>query len=447
MGTRHGTGPGDGDDLDAAELRAECRRLEAEVALAGARLERLAQVERLHRSGQEALERNLEAARERVQVVEEELERLRDRLSAAQRLEALGRVTGGVAHDFNNLLTVILTHARFARTALADGSSAAQDLDRVVDAATRGTRLTGQLLSAGRTPGCRPSVLDLNAVTHELLQLLQEAFAPGTAVTLELDPSVGNVRFDPVHLEQVLLNLVSNARDAMPGGGTLTVGSRPALQADWPGASVENMVTLTVRDTGVGIPPQTQARLFEPYFTTKPVGQGTGLGLSTAQDLMQQNGGHLSLVSAPGQGTTVRIVLPRAEAGGAPLRPVPAPRPRPKVMVVEDEDLVRRMACRVLRRNGFDVFEARDGQEALASLGREPAPDLVLTDLMMPSLGGRELAQVLRERSPGLKVLFMSGLDLSQVVQETGWLEREQFLPKPFTAEELTRAISSTLAN
>jgi PAS domain S-box-containing protein len=386
---------------------------------------------------------------------------LQARLRQAQRMEAVGQLAGGVAHDFNNLLQVIQSHARFAIEALPYNSPVRADLTALEEAGERAVSLTRQLLAYSRRQMLQPRVLDLNDVVRGLAPMLRRLIGEDVVIVTRLAPAPGTVTADPAQLEQVLVNLAINARDAMPGGGTLTIETAPVdvgathahassappahEDAPPPGAYVR----LRVADTGSGMDEATRARAFEPFFTTKGVGHGTGLGLSTVYGTVRQSGGWARITSAPGAGTTIEIDLPRTDAPARP--PAPTPRLAPRggagtVLVVEDEVAVRRVVRRILAPHGHTVLEAADGRDALAVLAAYDGPiDLVLTDVVMPGLSGRALATQIAAERPGTAVLFMSGYTDDEIVRRDLAVPGAAVLEKPFTPDDLLAAVDAAL--
>ncbi len=375
---------------------------------------------------------------------ETEARRLGEQLLHAQRLESLGRLAGGVAHDFNNLLTVIEGNLRL----LADDLPARADrelLDDAVGASQRAAHLTKQLLAFGRKQRIDRSVFDAGKKIEDLARMLERLV--GEAVTLHVAANGDGlwVNADPNQLEQVLMNLTLNARDAMPKGGTLHV------EVDRVRSREADFVRLRVRDSGVGMDADTRAQLFEPFFTTKEPGKGTGLGLSTVYGIVQQHGGFVDVVSSPGNGSTFDVLLPAA----APLASAPKGASSAAamtsgtetVLLVEDEDAVRRVAERFLRRLGYEVLVASGGAEAIAIVGRLGRPlDLLFTDVMMPGMDGRELTERLRALQPGLKVLFVSGYTGDYLQTQTGELPAAtHFLYKPYEPSKAARLIRDIL--
>jgi two-component system cell cycle sensor histidine kinase/response regulator CckA len=386
---------------------------------------------------------------------EEALRRSEEHLRHAQKMEAVGQLAGGIAHDFNNLLTGILSYSDLVLQELRAGDPMREDIDQIRQAAQRAAALTRQLLAFSRRQVLQPKVLSLNAVVSSLDSMLHRLVGADVSLETDLDPDLWPVLADPGQLEQVLVNLVVNARDAMPGGGriviataNLDVGELHAARSG--GVPTGAYASLSVADTGAGMDVQTQARVFDPFFTTKEAGKGTGLGLSTVYGIVEQSGGHIALESAPGQGATFTIYLPRYTG---PLRIAPEHHERrtlpggtETVLLVEDEATVRSSVHRLLRRHGYKVIEARHGADALRiAEDAGETIDMVLTDIVMPEMGGRELVDRLRDRHPGLKVLFMSGYSDKAVAVDGVMPPDTGFVQKPFTAEELTRRIREIL--
>jgi PAS domain S-box-containing protein len=412
----------------------------------------------------QAERQRLEAEGERLAAAAER-ERLEAQLQQSQRLESLGQLAGGVAHDFNNLLAVMLNYGSFVaeqiqEAADADPGSAwpqaSRDLQQVLRAGQRATELTHQLLAFGRREVVRPRVLDLNGVIREVEQLLLRTLGEHIQLHADLEPRLRPVLADPGQIEQVLVNLAVNARDAMPGGGTLTVHtgnhevtadeSRRMRMPVPPG----RYVRLRVADTGTGIPPEVLERVFEPFFTTKPPGQGTGLGLATVYGIITQAGGHTGVQSTVDAGTVVTALLPVTEdlpaTVVAPAGPAPLQRGGETILVVEDEDALRAVTERILTRNGYHVLSADGGPEAL-KIAQDTARhiDLMLTDVVMPQMHGRQLAEHVRDVRPGLPVVYMSGYAQPFITGE-GTLEPNTILiTKPFTQAELLERLREAL--
>jgi two-component system cell cycle sensor histidine kinase/response regulator CckA len=380
---------------------------------------------------------------------EQALRESEDQLRQAQKMEAVGQLAGGIAHDFNNLLMAIMSNAELAALELGNGTAASGHIEEIKSASRRARSLTQQLLAFSRKQMLQPRVLDLNAVVRDAEQILRRLIGETIAMRVQLDPQLGQVRADPGQVAQVLMNLAVNGRDAMPHGGHLLIES---LNRDVDASEARGhrglregrYVVLQVRDTGTGMDEDTKARIFEPFFTTKPPGQGTGLGLSTAYGIVKQSGGYIAVDSAVGAGTTFTIMLPRvfevAEPVAAPaFTEAPAPdKPRGTVLLVEDETAVREAAKRMLRKYGFVVIEAKNGNDAL-SLWSEHAQgvDVVLTDVVMPAMGGADLVRSLRTTRPDLRVVFMSGYTQGTLEISAAEEAATRFLPKPFTADQL----------
>ncbi len=368
---------------------------------------------------------------------------LEERRRQAQKLEAISRLAGGVAHDFNNLLTVILAHAEGVLPSLTDGDPRRDDLEAIHDAAHRAAGLTAQLLAFSRRAITAPEPVDLNALVTRLAQMLARLIGEPIALTLALAPGEVVVRADPGQLEQVLVNLVVNARDAMPRGGQLAIATAPVDHP--PDGPPQRCVSLTVTDTGEGMTDDVKARLFEPFFTTRPPGKGSGLGLATCYGIVTQAGGQIRIESAPGRGTRVEVVLPLVEATARPT--ITAAVASATILYVEDEDAVRRVTARALERWGYTVLTARDGKDALAVEARhDGAIDLLLTDVVMPNLGGRALADRIKARRPAIAIVYMSGYTDDEVVREGVNAGVDAFVQKPFTLHALGERLRAILA-
>ena len=376
-------------------------------------------------------------------------------LLQAQKMEAVGRLAGGVAHDFNNLLNVIGGNVELALLDLPEAEPLRADLEEVARATERASDLTRQLLAFGRRQILQPRVLDLNRVVLETGRMLRRLLGEDVEVVHALDPALGQVRVDPGQIEQVVMNLAVNARDAMPRGGTLTLETRNAelgeSEAQLRKHPVEpgRYVVLSVSDTGEGIAKEMQEEIFEPFFTTKEQGKGTGLGLSTVYGIVKQSGGYLFLYSEPGQGSTFKIYLPRVDApqeapAGAPAE---LERGTGTILLVEDEAAMRSVARKFLERSGYRVLEAETPERAL-ELAEQHAGEisLVLSDVVMPRMSGRELAERLRARWPGMKVLYMSGYTDDGVLRHGTLESGVAFLQKPFGPRELAAKLKAALA-
>jgi two-component system cell cycle sensor histidine kinase/response regulator CckA len=386
---------------------------------------------------------------------EEALRRSEEQLRQAQKMEAVGQLAGGIAHDFNNLLTAILSYCDLLLQEVRHGDPIRADVEQIRQAGQRAAGLTRQLLAFSRRQVLQPKVLSLNTVVEGTEGMLRRLVGADILVDFTRDPGLWYVLADPNQIEQVLVNLVVNARDAMPRGGRIGVTtSNRELKADAPerpnGVRPGAYVALEVIDTGVGIEPALQSRIFEPFFTTKEPGRGTGLGLSTVYGIVQQSGGHVTVTSVPGKGATFTVLLPR-HVGGEPAPASKIDRRRlpggtETILLVEDEAAVRSSARRLLERQGYSVLEARHGADALRIVeesGRHI--DLVVTDLVMPEMGGRELAERLRAHRPALKVLFMSGYTEKAIAAGGIMPPNTGFVEKPFTVEQLMRRLREIL--
>jgi two-component system, cell cycle sensor histidine kinase and response regulator CckA len=383
-----------------------------------------------------------------------EREELQRQLNRAQKMESVGRLAGGVAHDFNNLLTVITATTDLALGEVSADSTQHHDLVEIRSAAERATALTRQLLAFSRQQVLKREVLDINDVVSTFLKMLSRVIGEDIHVELKLGSDVPSIVADAGQLEQVLMNLCVNARDAMPAGGTLVIGTGFAEVDAEHAALREGMVKgryalLTVSDTGVGMDKATQAKIFDPFFTTKAVGRGTGLGLSTVYGIVKQSGGSIWVYSEPGRGTTFRIYLPITDEETTESSSAPHARLRrgeETILVVEDEESIRMVARRVLEREGYTVLEAASGPEAIALLERHTGPlHLVMTDLVMPGMTGIELAQRLAASHPTLKMLFTSGYSADVVSDRFRPSDEWNFIAKPYGVRELAAEVRRVL--
>jgi two-component system cell cycle sensor histidine kinase/response regulator CckA len=377
---------------------------------------------------------------------------IEERTNQAQRMESLGKLAGGVAHDFNNILAIIANFTDFAIEETADRPSVQADLMQVRTAVERATNLTRQLLTFTRTDAIQPQDVDLNAAVTEAQMMLERTI--GEHINLIAVPSSRPpaVHADPGQLQQVLLNLAINARDAMPEGGTLILEANTAvLDGDeinmQPQLAAGTYARLLVSDTGEGMSPETLARIFEPFYTTKPHGSGTGLGLATVYGIVTEAGGSINVYSEPGIGTTFRIYLPLVTAAASTAAAPPDDQAPPRgegrtVLVVEDEPALARVITRILTNGGYHVLTAANGVEALHLYGQHDC-DAVLTDVIMPEMSGPRLAELLHERRPGLPVLFMSGYS-NGLLGTTHVLDEDlAFIEKPFTVSDLLHKLAS----
>ncbi|MBN8615935.1 MAG: PAS domain S-box protein [Deltaproteobacteria bacterium] len=375
-------------------------------------------------------------------------------LRQSQKMEAVGRLAGGIAHDFNNLLTIISGHSELLLSTPEVGAEARESITFISDAAERAASLTRQLLGFSRQTVLQPKVLDANALVAKATSMLRRVIGEDILFTTVLAPTLHRVKVDPGQLDQVLMNLAVNARDAMPRGGRLTVETSNVVLSEEYAAThldchVGDHVLLAMTDSGCGMPPEVMSRIFEPFYTTKPVGKGTGLGLSMVFGIVQQSGGCIHVYSEPGRGTTFKIYLPAVQEDLSVRRatdPRVAPRGTETILLVEDDEGVRSMALMGLRMHGYNVLTATDGQDALRVARAHRGPlDLILTDVVMPNLSGPALIEQLKEELPRTKVLFMSGYTDDAVVRH-GLLEANvAFIQKPYTPMKLARKVREVL--
>jgi two-component system cell cycle sensor histidine kinase/response regulator CckA len=377
------------------------------------------------------------------------------RAQQAQKLEALGRLAGGVAHDFNNLLTVISGCSDLLLRGVCREGPARSLVEEIKKAGERAADLTRQLLAFSRKQVLAPVVLNLNSLVSDTEKMLRRLLGEDIDLATTLDPALQPVKADPGQVQQILLNLAVNARDAMPQGGKLTIETANAyLDAAYTrenlGVQPGPYVLLAVSDNGCGMDRVTMARIFEPFFTTKEPGKGTGLGLATVHGIIKQSGGHVAVYSERGHGTTFKVYLPPAEEAGSAPAPQPssleAPRGKETVLLVEDEESVRLLTHRVLQRQGYTVLVACCGEEALTISQQYQQPiHLLVTDVVMPKMSGPQLASQLKRLRPGIKVLCLSGYTDSAMVRH-GMLQSDRhFLPKPFSPTDLARKVRELL--
>jgi len=401
---------------------------------------------RLLRSVREEL-----AERERAEAA---LRKSEEQLRQAQKMEAIGRLSGSVAHDFNNLLSVILSYSDLLLSDLKPIDPLRGDIESIRKAGAKAADLTRQLLAFSRQQVLAPRVVDLNSVLIDSEKMLRRLLGEDIEVVAHYGRTLSRVKVDPGQIDQVLLNLVINARDAMPSGGKLTIETKEvelddSYTSQHFGVARGPHVMLAVSDTGIGMDPQTQARIFEPFFTTKDIGKGTGLGLSTVFGIVKQSGGHIWVYSEPGGGSTFKIYLPATEAEDnevpKPIEPATL-NGTETILLVEDQDEVRRVAQSILRRYGYHVIEARNAGEALLSCERHPRTiHLLLTDVVMPQLSGRELAERLAAMRPTMKVLYMSGYTENVIVHHGILDSGIAYLQKPIVPELLARRVREVL--
>jgi nitrogen-specific signal transduction histidine kinase/CheY-like chemotaxis protein len=380
---------------------------------------------------------------------------LEDRLRQAQKMEAIGQLAGGVAHDFNNLLTVITSYSGVLLMEMAPDAPRRGEIQEIADAADRAGVLTRQLLAFSRQQVLQLQVIDVNDVVRDMKQMLSRLIPANIHLTTKLEVGVGHVYADPGQIEQVLMNLVVNARDAMPAGGTITIESARARVTSHSaelhvGAREGSYVVLSVSDTGHGMTAEQQEHIFEPFYTTKKVGEGTGLGLATVYGIVKQSNGHMGVYSEVDRGTMFTIYLPLVDQPIARRTPTlvlaEGARSGETVLLAEDGRQVRAAARQILERAGFQILEAASAEEAVAMLNSHPAPiHVLLTDIVMPDMSGHELARQFRVRRPDAAVVFMSGYtqdsELLQRVLEPGI----QFIQKPFTPQSLLSALRAAL--
>ena len=385
--------------------------------------------------------------------------RLEEQLGQSQKLEAVGRLAGGIAHDFNNLLTVISGYAQLLGSSLEGSDRRHDDVSAIVTAADSAARLTKQLLAFSRRQILQPRVVAPADVLTGIEPLIRRIIGDGLELTIEADPETGHVQADPNQLEQVIVNLAVNARDAMPLGGRLTLESRNVtLDESYAEAHADvlpgHYVLVGVSDTGVGMDSETIARVFEPFFTTKGPERGTGLGLATVYGIVKQSGGHIWVYSEPGRGTTFKVYLPRVDAAADALTapaPIGGPAGSPAgssetILVVEDDDAVRGLVVTSLERAGYTVLVAASGRDALSIIERQPGPiHLLLTDIVMPAMSGQELAEHVQASRPDVRVLFMSGYTSNAVVHHGVLDEGVNYLAKPFSPNELLSRVRALL--
>jgi signal transduction histidine kinase/DNA-binding response OmpR family regulator len=382
-------------------------------------------------------------------------QRIHEQFRQAQKMEAIGQLAGGIAHDFNNLLTVISGYSDILSSRLPLDDPSRGEVEQIEQAARRAATLTRQLLAFSRRQVITPIVLDINGVVSGIEKLLRRLIGADIVFTTNLDAELGCVRADAGQIEQVIMNLAVNARDAMPQGGRLTIQtaniqlddtSAPLHTAVQPGSYVK----LSVSDTGCGMDVETQSKIFEPFFTTKEAGKGTGLGLATVYGIVKQSGGTIWVSSEVGKGTTFHIYLPRLDGTAEYMRPVTLPSNAPTgtetILYVEDDEMVRILGRRILQRNGYTVLEARNGDQALDLCREHAGPiHLLLTDMVLPGMSGRALSERVALSRVDTKVLYISGYSEDAIVQHNLPAPADMFLHKPFTADMLARRVRDIL--
>ncbi|MBI3809515.1 MAG: PAS domain S-box protein [Nitrospirae bacterium] len=384
-----------------------------------------------------------------------ERKRLEEQFRQAQRMEAVGRLAGGIAHDFNNLLTVITGYSQMCLNQLGPDDPLRHQVEEIKKAGERAEALTNQLLAFSRKQVLQLRVLDLNAVVANMDRMLQQVIGENIELHTVLRSELERVKADPGYIEQIIMNLVLNARDAMPDGGMLTIETAN-VELDAAYAQTHMAVTpgryvmLAVSDTGCGMDEETQRHVFEPFFTTKEKGKGTGIGLSTVYEIVKQSAGYIWVYSEPRRGTTFKFYLPSVEEPAETVEPhmpgAQSPRGSETVLLVEDEESVRTLARAVLEANGYQVLEARNGTEAFSLSGQHTGPiHLMATDVVMPGMSGRELAECLQSARPTLKILYVSGYPDDTIVRHGILDSNVAFLQKPFTPDALARKVRETL--
>jgi two-component system, cell cycle sensor histidine kinase and response regulator CckA len=399
---------------------------------------------------QEAQNRQTRTEAENARLRESEIQ-----LRQAQKMDAIGRLAGGIAHDFNNLLTAINGYSDLALRNMASDNEYRRNFEQIKHAGERAASLTRQLLAFSRKQVLQPKILDLNTIVSDMENMLQRLIGEDVELCTALDPSAGNVKADPGQLEQVIMNLAVNARDAMPNGGSIVIETQNVrLDKKYVHGHIDvssgEYVMLALSDTGVGMSEDTRRQIFDPFFTTKPVGEGTGLGLSTVYGIVNQSGGYVQAYSEISHGTTFKIYLPREDAAcqdeEATVESQALLRGTETILLAEDEDGVRNLASEILSSHGYTVLTGCNGADALMTCDDHPGPiDLLVTDVIMPEMGGRELRTKLLDLYPNAKVLFISGYTDDAIVHH-GILESgTPFLQKPFTPAGLARKVRGVL--
>jgi two-component system cell cycle sensor histidine kinase/response regulator CckA len=387
-----------------------------------------------------------------------ERKRVEEQLRRAERMQAAGKLAGGVAHEVNNMMTGVIGFSEFVLRSLEPDDPRKADVEEVIKAGTRAADVTRQLLAFTRQQVLRPQMIQINAVVSDMEKMLRRSLGEDKLLELRLSSDAGEIRADRGQIEQVLINLVLNARDAMTGHGRVSIETTLAVWDEVYAQRHEGVeiplgryVLLAVSDNGCGMDDDVQERIFEPFFTTKPIGQGTGLGLSTVYGIVKQSGGYVWVYSEPGEGSVFKVYLPQARVASEPDEPATDPvtasgRGSETVLVIEDENVVRKLACRGLRDHGYNVVEAPNGTQALRYIREHPqGVDLVISDVVMPEVGGRELGQRLATLDPDLPILYMSGYTGEDVVQRGLLDPGAPFQQKPFTPAGLALKVRQML--
>ncbi len=397
----------------------------------------------------------LQQINERLRFEVEQREHIEEELLRTRKLEAIGRLAGGIAHDFNNLMTVVVGYCESMRSELGSNPPLLKQVNEIHKAAERANSLTRQLLAFSRQQRPQATLLRLNNVLNDMADMLRRLVSEDIELAMMADSTLGLIRADRGQIEQVILNLVLNAADAMPQGGKMIVATTNVVLSEGCGHRVPSQpqsgsfIRLTVSDTGIGMPPAIKTRIFDPFFTTKEQGKGTGLGLATVYGIVHQAGGHIRVDSEPGLGTTFQILFPQCEnacEGSIPAETsFQSTRGSETVLVVDDQDQLRNLLCEVLRINGYCVLAAANGREALQLVREHTEPiDLVITDIVMPQMGGRELAAALYALKPHTKFLYMSGY--AEKAEDVELLSHgHAFMEKPFTPEALLHKMRDVL--
>jgi PAS domain S-box-containing protein len=382
-----------------------------------------------------------------------EIKQAEEQLRKSQRLESLGRLAGGIAHDFNNLLAVMDGYSHLIQEKLREGDPLRIDIQRILDAGSQAVNLTRQLLAFSRNQVIQVKPTNLSAVVRDCKDMLRRVLREDVDLETNLDPALGLVMADLSQMQQVVMNLVVNARDAMPSGGSLRIEAGNAeikkpIAAYGSQIDPGSYVMLRVRDTGMGMDTPTRERIFEPFFTTKAAGSGTGLGLSTVFGIVKQAGGRIQVESEPGKGSTFSVYLPRtnAELVVEPVAMLEKASGSETILVVEDQEALRRLICDVLEQRGFLVLEAKDGKEAIdLAAGRKESIHLIVTDLIMPGLSGDQMVDKILTARPGIKVLFISGYGDDRIADRISRSSNTGFLPKPFTPDQFIWKVREVL--
>ena len=376
-----------------------------------------------------------------------------EQLRLSQKLESVGRLAGGIAHDFNNMLTAINGYSELTLRNLSSDNPLRRNIEEIKKAGERSAMLTHQLLAFSRKQVLKPEILDINQIVTDIAAMLRRLISEDIILNIKLEPKIWKIVADPGQLAQVIMNLVVNARDAMPEGGELTIEtSNVRLDENFRHTPTQpgSYVKLSISDTGIGMDEETQQHIFEPFFTTKETGKGTGLGLSTVYGIIKQSGGYIWFQSRPGQGTSFNVYLPRVDENPVPVQEENDIGQNPDgagtILLVEDEDMVRELICKILETHGYKVIEARSGAEALSICsGTTSKIDLLITDVVMPQISGRQLVEKLADSYPDLKVLYISGYNDDEILRQGITDLSTNFIQKPFSSDALTQKVGEIL--